>query len=361
MEAYCDRHVNFFDTTLRDGEQAPGYSLTLDQKVEIASLSESLGVNTIEVGFPSSSPTDFEAVRQICGNLTRATPCVFARATEEDIRSCAKATEKASQRQIQIATIGSDIHIQYKRSMTRSQVLEEVKCAVIMAKAQGFDDISLAIEDATRSDFDFLKQLLDIALEKGITAFAIPDTVGCCLPQEFGQLIRQVRAHIGRDLRISIHCHNDMGLAVANTLAGIEAGGDEIQVTMGGVGERAGNASMEELVAILNYKASVLHVTHDMIQHRLYAAVSRLAEFIKLSIPAHKPIVGSNAFATEAGMHQQGVMNRRFTYEFMRAEDFGAESRTVVGRHSGRNILRQRLMQSGIRIPRQEFLGLGGG
>ncbi len=349
MEAYCDRHVNFFDTTLRDGEQAPGYSLTLDQKVEIASLSESLGVNTIEVGFPSSSPTDFEAVRQICGNLTRATPCVFARATEEDIRSCAKATEKASQRQIQIATIGSDIHIQYKRSMTRSQVLEEVKCAVIMAKAQGFDDISLAIEDATRSDFDFLKQLLDIALEKGITAFAIPDTVGCCLPQEFGQLIRQVRAHIGRDLRISIHCHNDMGLAVANTLAGIEAGGDEIQVTMGGVGERAGNASMEELVAILNYKASVLHVTHDMIQHRLYAAVSRLAEFIKLSIPAHKPIVGSNAFATEAGMHQQGVMNRRFTYEFMRAEDFGAESRTVVGRHSGRNILRQRLMQSGIR------------
>lgn len=349
MDDYCNRHINFFDTTLRDGEQAPGYSLTLDQKVEVASLSESLGVNTIEVGFPSSSPTDFEAVQQICGNLKRAIPCVFARAMEEDINICAKATEKASQRQIQIATIGSDIHMQYKRGMTRLQVLEEVKCAVNMAKAHGFDDISLAIEDATRSEFNFLKQMIDVSLELGVTAIAFPDTVGFCLPHEFGCLIRQLRAYVGRDVRISIHCHNDLGLAVANTLAGIEAGGDEIQVTMGGIGERAGNASMEEIVAILNYKASVLHVTHDMIQHRLYSAVSRLAELVNFNIPAHKPIVGRNAFATEAGMHQQGVLKRRFTYEFMRAEDFGAESRTAIGRHSGRGILRQRLLESGLR------------
>ncbi len=348
MDAYCNRHVNIFDTTLRDGEQAPGYSLTLDQKVEIAGLSESLGVNTIEVGFPNSSPTDFEAARQISAFLTRATPCVFARATEEDIKSGAKATEKAARRQIQIATLGSDVHIQYKRNMTRQQVLDEAQKALAMAKAHGFDDISLAIEDATRSDFDFLKQLLDVGLQGGATAFAIPDTVGCCLPQEFGRLIGQVRAYVGRDIRISVHCHNDLGMAVANTLAGIEAGGDEVQVTMGGIGERAGNASIEELVAILNYKASILHCTHDIIQHRLYAAVTRLAELVQLDVPAHKPIIGRNAFATEAGMHQQGVMKCRFTYEFMRAEDFGAESRTVVGRHSGRNILRQRLIQSGV-------------
>lgn len=349
MKAFCNRHVNFFDTTLRDGEQAPGYSLTPDQKMEIATLSESLGSNTIEVGFPNSSPADFEAARQISAVLTRATPCVFSRANEEDIKACAKATDKATRRQIQIATLGSDIHIRYKRGITRELVLDEAKRALALAKSQGFEDISLAVEDATRSDFDFLKQLLDVGLEGGATAFAIPDTVGYCLPQEFGGLIGQIRAYVGENIRLSIHCHNDLGLAVANSLAGLMAGGDEVQVTIGGIGERAGNASMEELVAILNYKVHTLRMTHDMIQHRLHSAVTKLAEFLHLDIPAHKPIVGRNAFATEAGMHQHGVMKSRFTYEFMRAEDFGAESRTVVGRHSGRNILRQRLLQSGVR------------
>ncbi len=349
MGAFCNRHVNFFDTTLRDGEQAPGYSLMLDQKVEIATLSEALGSNTIEVGFPNSSPIDFEAARQISAALTRATPCVFSRATEEDIKACAKATDKALRRQIQIATLGSDIQIRYKRGITRQAVLDEARRAIQLARAEDFEDISLAVEDATRADFDFLKQLLDVGLEEGVTAFAIPDTVGYCLPHEFGGLIGQIRAYIGESIRISIHCHNDLGLAVPNSLAGIMAGGDEVQVTMGGIGERAGNASMEELIAILNYKASSLRVTHDMIQHLLHAAVTRLAEFVRFDIPAHKPIVGRNAFATEAGMHQQGVMKSRFTYEFMRAEDFGAESRTVVGRHSGRNILRQRLLQAGVR------------
>lgn len=349
MNTFCNKHVNFFDTTLRDGEQAPGYSLRPDQKVEIAMLSEALGSNTIEVGFPNSSLSDFEAARQISGALTRATPCVFARATEEDIKACAKATEKAARRQIQIATLGSDIHIRYKRGITRELVLDEARRAIALAKTQGFEDISLAVEDATRTDFDFLKQLMDVGLEGGVTAFAIPDTVGYCVPQEFGDLIGQVRAYIGENIRISIHCHNDLGLAVSNSLAGIMAGGDEVQVTMGGIGERAGNASMEELVAILNYKVSTLRVTHDMIQHRLHAAVTKLAEFARFDIPAHKPIVGRNAFATEAGMHQQGVLKSRFTYEFMRAEDFGAESRTVVGIHSGRTILNQRLLQSGVR------------
>ena len=349
MNNFCSRHVNFFDTTLRDGEQAPGYTLAPEQKMEIAMLSEALGSNTIEVGFPNSSPADFEAARQISAALTRATPCVFSRATEDDIKACAKATENAFRRQIQIATLGSDIHIRYKRGITRDAVINEARLAICMAKAQGFEDISLAIEDATRSDFDFLKTLLDVGLENDVTAFAIPDTVGYCLPEEFGLLIGKIRSHIGDDIRISIHCHNDLGLAVANSLAGIMAGGDEVQVTMGGIGERAGNASMEELIAILNYKASTLRVTHDMIQHRLHDTVTKLAEFVNYKIPSHKPILGRNAFATEAGMHQQGVMKSRFTYEFMRAEDFGAQSRTVVGRHSGRNILRQRLQQAGVR------------
>lgn len=351
MENHLLKHVGIFDTTLRDGEQAPSYSLSIDQKLALAETIERLGVNTIEIGFPASSPTDFEAARQICRMLRRATPCGFARSIRQDVIACAEAMVDADNPQIQLASVGSDIHMRYKRAMTRQQVVREAVDAIEHAKAAGFRDISLAIEDATRSDLSFLKELIGRGLERGITAIAIPDTVGCCLPGEYYALIKELRAFVGDDIRISIHCHNDLGLAVANSVAGIEAGGDEVQTTLCGIGERAGNASLEELVAVLTSKVAKVNRQHDIVQHRLYDACAQLGSYIDLVVPAHKPVIGRNAFATEAGMHQQGVLKHRFTYEFMKAEDFGAESRIVIGRHSGRNILRQRLRAAGVKDP----------
>ena len=343
------KHVGIFDTTLRDGEQAPGYSLTTEQKVGLAEAAERLGVNTIETGFPASSPKDFEATRQICNVLSRAIPCGFARTVIADIDACAQSMASFANPKIQLASVGSDIHIKYKRGITRQQVLQETVDAIDHAKRVGFKDISLLLEDATRSDFLFMEQLIGAGIEHGITAIVVPDTVGYCLPGEYYALVKDLRGFVGEDIRISAHCHNDLGLAVANSIAGIEAGADEVQATLCGIGERAGNASMEEIVAILCYKGERLHCTHDIVQHRLHETCSLLANYLNLNIPLHKPIVGRNAFSTEAGMHQQGIMKYRFTYEFMRAADFGAESRMIIGRHSGRNILRQRLARAGIR------------
>jgi 2-isopropylmalate synthase len=356
MTHHLTRDIRIFDTTLRDGEQAPGYSLTVDQKLAIAESSERLGVNIIETGFPASSPADFEATRQICRSLHRATPCGFARSVREDIDACAQAMADASNPQIQLASVGSDIHMKYKRRITRDQAIKEAVTAIDYAKQIGFTDISLAVEDATRSDITFLKTLIGRGIERGATSVAIPDTVGCCLPGEFSQLIREIRAFVGDDIHISIHCHDDLGLAVANSIAGIEAGGDEVQVTYCGIGERAGNTSMEELVAVLSSKEHVLNCRIGIVRHRLSEVCAQVAEFIGLNIPLHKSIIGRNAFATEAGMHQQGVLQHRFTYEFLRAEDFGAESRTMIGRHSGRNILRQRLRAAGIKELNQKAL-----
>jgi 2-isopropylmalate synthase len=348
-EAHRLRHVGIFDTTLRDGEQAPGYGLTVDQKVQLALKLEELGVNTIECGFPMSSPVDFEATREICKMLKRARPCGFARALPADVKACARSMEFAINPQIEIASLGSDIHIRYKRETTRERIFAEAIEAVDCARAEGFTDISIAAEDATRSDIEFLKRLLGAGIKHGATTIAIPDTVGACLPEEFHALISELRSFVGDGIRISVHCHNDMGLAVANSLAGIQAGADEVQTTLCGIGERAGNTSMEELVAVLEAKKPVLHRVHDVIQHRIYDTCMLLAKFLGLNVPAHKPILGQNAFSSEAGMHQQGLIKHRFTYEHLRAEDYGTVPRMVLGRHSGRNLIRQRLREDGIR------------
>jgi 2-isopropylmalate synthase len=344
------KHVSIFDTTLRDGEQAPGYSsMTTEQKIEIAEASERLGVNTIETGFPAASPKDFEATQAICQVLTRAVPCSFARTLVSDIDACALSMSSHANPKIQLVSVGSDIHIKYKRGITRQQVMEETVEAIDYAKCVGFKDISLLLEDATRGDYLFMEQLIGVGIEHGITGVVLPDTVGYCLPGEYYALVKHIRDFVGEDIRIAAHCHNDMGLAVANSIAGIEAGANEIQATLCGIGERAGNASLEEIVAILCNKGEYLQCTHDIVQHRLFETCSLVAKYFDFIIPLQKPIVGRNAFATEAGMHQQGIMKYRFTYEFMRAADFGAESSMIIGRHSGRNILRQRLAASGVK------------
>jgi len=348
-DAHRLRHIGIFDTTLRDGEQAPGYSLTVEQKVQLALRLEELGVNTIECGFPMSSPVDFEATREMCKLLRRARPCGFARALTADVEACAKAMKHAANPQIEIASVGSDIHILYKRETTRERVVAEALAAIDCARANGFTDISIAAEDATRSDFEFLKQLIGASIERGARTLAIPDTVGACIPEEFFALIRDLRSFVGPDIRISVHCHNDMGLAVANSVAGIQAGADEVQTTLCGIGERAGNTSLEELIVVLNSKVGTLHRVHDVIHHRLYDTCMTLAGFLGLELPAHKPVLGENAFSSEAGMHQQGLIKHRFTYEHLRAEDYGTVPRMVLGRHSGRTLIRQRLRDDGIR------------
>lgn len=349
MTKYKDlRQISIFDTTLRDGEQAPGYSLTMEQKVQTAKQLEDLGVNVIETGFPMSSKVDFEATREICKQLRRASPCGFARAKREDIEACAKAMSEAVNPQIELASVGSDIHMFYKRKVTREQVIGEAKDAIKCAKSFGFEDISLALEDATRGDIEFMKTLIGSGMELGITAIAIPDTVGCCLPEEFKALIKTLRDFTGPEIRISVHCHNDMGLAVANSIAGLMGGADEVQTTLCGIGERAGNTSLEELISVLSTKQDVLHCVHTVVNHKLYDACHFLANMIGLNLPRHKAIIGENAFSSEAGMHLQGLIKYRFTYEWLRAEDYGAESKMVIGRHSGRHILRQHLLEQGV-------------
>jgi 2-isopropylmalate synthase len=296
-----------------------------------------------------SSPVDFDATHEMCKLLRRARPCGFARALPADVDACARAMKHAANPQIEIASVGSDIHILYKRETTRERVLAETLDAIDCAKAHGFTDISIAPEDATRSDFEFLKRLLGASIERGARTLAIPDTVGACLPDEFHALIRDLRAFVGDGIRISVHCHNDMGLAVANSVAGIQAGADEVQTTLCGIGERAGNTSLEELIVVLNSKLGVLHRVHDVIHHRLYETCMVLARFLNLHLPAHKPVLGENAFSSEAGIHQQGLIKHRFTYEHLRAEDYGAVPRLVLGRHSGRNLIRRRLREDGVR------------
>jgi 2-isopropylmalate synthase len=343
------RPVSIFDTTLRDGEQSPGYSLTLEQKVQLAQQLEELGVNTIETGFPMSSKVDFEATREICKLLKKAQPCGFARAKREDIEACAQAMTDAVKPQIELASVGSDIHMSYKRKVTREQIIHEATDAIKCAKSFGFKDISLALEDATRGDREFMKNLIGSGLELGITAIAIPDTVGCCLPEEFRALIQELRDFTGPDIRISIHCHNDMGLAVANSIAGLMGGADEVQTTLCGIGERAGNACLEELIAVLSTKQNVLHCVHTVVNHKLYDTCHYLIDLLNLKLPRHKAIVGENAFSSEAGMHQQGLIKHRFTYEWLRAEDYGTSPKMVVGRHSGRHLLHQCLLEQGVR------------
>jgi 2-isopropylmalate synthase len=342
------RPLYIFDTTLRDGEQAPGYSMTVEQKIQLALELENLGVNTIETGFPMSSSVDFEATQQICKLLKKAQPCAFSRAASKDIENCAKAMKDANNPQIEIATVTSDIHMFYKRKMTRDMVVQEVVDAVDCAKAMGFQDISLGLEDATRGDIKFLRRLIGETVEHGATVLVVPDTVGCCLPNEFYNLITQLRDFVGNDVKISVHCHDDMGLAIANSIAGVMAGADEVQTTLCGIGERAGNASLEELIAILNTKRDTLHRVHDIITHKIYGACNLLIEMLDLKLPLHKAIIGHNAFSSEAGMHQQGLLKSRFTYEWLRAEDYGTNQRIAIGRHSGRNVIKKQLMDKGI-------------
>lgn len=341
------RAVKFFDTTLRDGEQAPGNAMTVEQRVELSKEIDSTGVDYIESGFPSCSDADFEATRQISSLGLNATICAFARSTVEDIECAIRATETAKEAQIQLLLTGSEVHLEKKRHFTIGDAVEEARTAVRIAVANGAKNISLGCEDAGRGSIELLKRVIGTGLEEGANCVVIADTVGAVLPGEFETKIRTIREFIGSDVELSIHCHNDMGLAVANTLAGMIGGADTAQVTLCGIGERAGNTSIEELSSIIRYRGHELGLQSNIDHHKMVQACNQLVNFIDLVTSPQKPIIGKHVFSTAAGIHIKGMIQDPECYEYVRPEDYGREREFIISRLSGRSVIFDRLQQYG--------------
>ncbi|ARF78362.1 LeuA family protein [Kitasatospora aureofaciens] len=338
------RRISVFDTTLRDGEQAPGNAMTAEQKLDVAMAIQSLGVDVIETGFPAASPTDFKATRMMSEQLTDARLSSFCRSVPRDVEVAVEAGG-IERHQIQLLVTGSDMHLEHKRGITREQAYAEVRAAIRTARELGVTDISIGIEDASRGEHDLLRGYCEIVAEAGATTIALGETSGCLVPAEFGDLTHTVRQWLPAETVLSVHCHDDFGLAVANTLAGLEAGADEMQVTLGGIGERAGNAALEELAAVLLYKAAHYGFTTTIRTERLYAAYQVLTRAIAMETPRNKAIFGQYSFATQAGIHQAGMLARPETYEYLEPSRVGRERSLLVGRHSGRGILAHLLEQ----------------
>ena len=339
-----------FDTTLRDGEQSPGASMTQDEKLRIAKALEKLRVDVIEAGFPIASPGDFQAVQTIARTIKQSTVCGLARALEKDIKKAAEALEGAESGRIHTFIASSPIHMKNKLRMTPDQVLEQAVTAVRLAR-QYTDDVEFSPEDAGRSEIDFLCRLVESAIAAGAGTINIPDTVGYSMPEQFGDLIRTLLDRVpNADKAIfSTHCHNDLGLAAANSLCAVRQGARQVECTINGLGERAGNAALEEIVMAVHTRRDIFTCTTD-IDTRQIVPVSRLVAGITgFPVQPNKAIVGANAFAHESGIHQDGVIKYRETYEIMRSEDVGwSSNRIVLGKHSGRNALKMRLQELGI-------------
>src|SRR5689334_18474440 len=355
-----DNYVRIFDTTLRDGEQAPGCTMTRAEKLQVAAQLTRLGVDIIEAGFPAASPGDWEAVHAIAEEI--GTPdgpviCGLARANKDDIDRCATAIAPAARRRIHTFLATSDIHMQYKLRLTREQVVETVGAMVAYARTL-CDDVEFSPEDAGRSDPAFLYEVLTVAVASGATTLNIPDTVGYTTPEEYGALIAGIRAHVPgvEDVVLSTHCHDDLGLAAANSLAGVRAGARQVECTINGLGERAGNASLEEVVMALHTRQAHFGLATGIVTRELARTSQLVSACTGMHVPPNKAIVGANAFAHEAGIHQDGVLKNRLTYEIMSAETVGLDGTTLVlGKHSGRHALRTRLEELGYTVPEEEF------
>jgi 2-isopropylmalate synthase len=347
METGSDRVV-IFDTTLRDGEQSPGISLDQGEKLEIAEQLARLGVDVIEAGFPVASQGDFEAVQAIAKGVHGPTICGLSRTALADIDRCWEAIEPAARTRIHTFIATSEIHLRNKLRMTPDQVKAEAARAV--SHARGYtDDVEFSPEDASRSDFDFMCEVLQIAVDNGATTLNIPDTVGYAIPEEWGARIRAIRDRVRGDYVISSHCHNDLGLAVANSLAAIQAGARQVECTVNGIGERAGNAAMEEIVMALRTRADFFGGIDTGVRSEELARARRLVSRLTgYPVQYNKAVVGRNAFAHESGIHAHGVLNERTTYEIMDPAAVGAgESKIVLGKHSGRHAFADTLKKMG--------------
>jgi 2-isopropylmalate synthase len=351
--------VLIFDTTLRDGEQSPGCTMTCAEKLDVARQLVRLGVDIIEAGFPAASRGDWDAVHAIAeqvggGNQASALPiiCGLARATPNDVESCARAIAPADHRRIHIFLATSDLHLEYKLRMTRREALENTSRMVALARSL-CADVEFSPEDASRSDPAFLHEVLIAAVEAGATTLNIPDTVGFATPDEYFALLTGIRAalvHVPSSDRIvlSAHCHDDLGLAVANSLAAVRAGVRQIECTVNGIGERAGNASLEEIAVALAVRKESFGVTTNVKLEHLFPASRMLTEITGAQVAPNKAVVGANAFAHEAGIHQDGIIKNPLTYEIISPETVGVPSRSLVmGKHSGRNALRVSLRDLG--------------
>ena len=342
--------VYFFDTTLRDGEQTPGVSLQTPEKIEIAKGLVRLGIDVIEAGFPAASPGDFDAVQTIAREVKGTTICGLARANEKDVQKVADALKDAERSRLHVFIATSEIHMKYKLKMTRQEVLDRVKSILEFAKGK-FDEIEFSGEDAARTDLDFLCEVFGVAIAGGATIINVPDTVGYMNPNEFGDKIRYIKEHTPgiENAIISVHCHDDLGLANANTLAAIKAGARQVEGTINGLGERAGNVAIEEVVMALKTRHDYFDDLQVNIDTKQFTKVSKLVSRLTgVVVPPNKPIVGSNAFAHESGIHQHGMMSNPETYEIMTPESVGAEKTDLVlGKHSGRHAFADHLAKLG--------------
>ncbi len=341
--------VYIFDTTLRDGEQAPGFSMNLNEKVIVAKQLAKLGVDIIEAGFAASSPGDYESVRRIASEVQGPIIASLCRAAKRDIEVGAEALKPAERRRIHTFIATSEIHMKYKLKMNPEDVLDRAKEAVKYAR-NFTDDVEFSAEDATRSDRDFLCRVIEEVIKAGATTVNIPDTVGYTTPTEFKELISYIMNKVPNidAAVVSVHCHNDLGLAVANSLAAIEAGARQVECTINGIGERAGNAAMEEIVMALHTRKDLFNLKTGINTREIYKTSRLVSHITGVYVQPNKAIVGKNAFAHEAGIHQHGVLQNPLTYEIMRPETVGfPSSRLVLGKHSGRHALKQKLEQLG--------------
>ncbi|MDY5556686.1 2-isopropylmalate synthase [Helicobacter sp.] len=350
--------IKIFDTTLRDGEQSPGASMNIEEKIKLALQLECLGVDIIEAGFAAASPGDFEAISRIAEVVTQSTICSLARALPKDIESAAKALEKAKQKRIHTFIATSPIHMEYKLKMQPSEVVKRAVEAVQLAKSL-CEDVEFSCEDACRSDIGFLKEVALAVMEAGAKTLNLPDTVGYRLPHEVGHIIKEVKDCVGDKMVLSVHCHNDLGLAVANSLAGIQNGARQLECTINGLGERAGNTALEEVVMILKTRKDVFMDLDTRINTKeIYAASKLVADITGIRPQPNKAIVGKNAFAHESGIHQDGMLKHRETYEIMSASDIGIpqDNGLVLGKHSGRAAFKDKLTNLGFSNISQESL-----
>ncbi|RLC61288.1 MAG: 2-isopropylmalate synthase [Chloroflexota bacterium] len=349
--------VRIFDTTLRDGEQSPGAALNVDEKLEIARALEEMGVDIIEAGFPISSPGDFRAVQRISQEIRGCVICGLTRADRKDIDAAAEALKDAAHPRIHTGLGVSDVHIRYKLRTTREEALERGVDAVKYAK-RFVDDVQYYAEDAGRADPEYLYRVLEAVIAAGATVVNIPDTTGYTMPEEFGALIQGIVENVPNIHRatISVHCHNDLGLATANTLAGVINGARQVEVTVNGIGERAGNCSLEEVVMALKTRCDLLNLHTGIDTRRLYPVSRLVSQLTSIPVQPNKAIVGTNAFAHSSGIHQDGVLKERTTYEIINPRDVGVpDSVIILSARSGRHGLRHRLAELGYTLNEEEF------
>ncbi|HEX4020178.1 MAG TPA: 2-isopropylmalate synthase [Acidobacteriaceae bacterium] len=348
--------VYFFDTTLRDGEQSPGCSMHTPEKLRMAQQLETLGVDVLEAGFAVSSEGDFAAVQLIAKEVRGPQIASLARAKQEDIEIAARALEPARSSRIHIFLASSDIHLKYKLKISREQAIEQAGASVRLANKL-VDSVEFSPEDSTRTDPDFLCQMVSVAVEAGADVINLPDTVGYTVPEEYAAMFRMLRERVSgiENVLLSCHCHDDLGMAVANSLAALDAGARQVECAINGIGERAGNAALEEIAAALHVRRDRLPYSHGLVLDQLYPTSQLLSQTISYGPSPNKAVVGSNAFAHEAGIHQHGVLSNPLCYEIMTPGVVGVPgNRMVLGKHSGRHALAHRLTELGYELDREE-------